>query len=207
MESTACTGGRCTPAPPLPRRRARRTPALRRTPAPPRLPGQRAGSESVCRLSSSHVLRSMDEWMRRRTRRGTPVPEYGTHGGCRAGPLTRWGPHPARSSPALSRKQRGEGTNVATGRCAFPLGSRCGRAGAWDAARGWAAESAQADFAFSQRRIHFIRSTGRTARYPADFTAGIIRPAGGRHAIRCAQVPGRSTRTSVSPGGGRQRKG
>jgi hypothetical protein len=39
-------------------------------------------------------------------------------------------------------------------------GSGCGRAGAWDALHGRAAESAKADFALFQRRIHSLVVAG-----------------------------------------------
>jgi len=46
----------------------------------------------------------------------------------------------------------------------------CGRAGAWDAVHGRAAESAQADFAILQRRIHSLPRAGGTL--PDQFRNG-----------------------------------
>jgi hypothetical protein len=48
--------------------------------------------------------------------------------------------------------------------------SGSGRAGAWNALQGWAAESAQADFAFFQRRIHSLRRAGGTLPAHPDFS-------------------------------------
>jgi hypothetical protein len=47
-----------------------------------------------------------------------------------------------------------------------PVISGSGRAGAWDARCSRAAESAQADFVYFQRRIHSL--LGRTARLPTQ---------------------------------------
>jgi hypothetical protein len=77
----------------------------------------------------------------------------------------------------------------------------CGRAAAWDAAHSWAAQSAQADFAIFQRRIHSLPRADGTL--PNQTLKGIIRSRGGRRVTgsdsRRASFAGRKGRGELPP--------
>jgi hypothetical protein len=89
-----------------------------------------------------------------------------------------------RLKPRLERHEirlRGLWPNVSGAPASHEDSDRCGRAGAWDAAHGRAAESAQADFASFPRRIHSLLQADGTS-----LDHGVDRPGddAGRNALQ-----------------------